>query len=65
MLSFTSAEGAAYTVVFAVASALSGLGGAAAAVVPLAAGLHLVTTRAFTAVETALLRRGLPAPRSG
>jgi YidC/Oxa1 family membrane protein insertase len=36
----------------------------AAAFVPLAAGLYLVTTRAFTAVETTLLRRGMPPLRS-
>jgi YidC/Oxa1 family membrane protein insertase len=38
---------------------------AAAAFAPLAAGVYLVTTRAFTAVETTVLRRGLPpgAPR--
>jgi YidC/Oxa1 family membrane protein insertase len=32
----------------------------AVAFVPLAAGVYLVTTRAFSAVETTLLRRGLP-----
>jgi YidC/Oxa1 family membrane protein insertase len=42
MLSFTSIEGVAYTLVFSVASALSGLGGAAAAIAVCTVALRLL-----------------------
>jgi membrane protein insertase Oxa1/YidC/SpoIIIJ len=65
MLSFTSVEGVAYTLVFAVASALSGLGGAAAAIAVCTVAVRLsLLPLTFRAVRGERRRaRSLPRPR--
>jgi membrane protein insertase Oxa1/YidC/SpoIIIJ len=57
MLSFTSIESAAYTLVFAVASALSGLGGAAAAIAVCTVAVRLL----LLPLTMRAVRRGRPA----